>query len=107
MVFLDYETDGDVDVITRPLSHAGLIKLYLEGGGRRKTCKKLPFAWTPDPKIGLFWSGSIPGSFSWFLRLAMGDRRLLLPEISMPCRLDCRYEGKSSSRFENRLPVSE
>lgn len=30
LVFLDYETNGDIHVVTRPLSHAGLIKLYLE-----------------------------------------------------------------------------
>jgi uncharacterized protein DUF6939 len=31
VIFLDYETNGDIDVTTRPLSHAGLMKLYLEG----------------------------------------------------------------------------
>jgi hypothetical protein len=30
VIFLDYETNSDIDVVTRPLSHAGLIKLYLE-----------------------------------------------------------------------------
>jgi hypothetical protein len=30
IVFLDYETNSDIDVVSRPLSHAGLIKLYLE-----------------------------------------------------------------------------
>jgi hypothetical protein len=30
LVFLDYETNCDINVVTRPLSHAGLIKLYLE-----------------------------------------------------------------------------
>ena len=30
LIFLDYETNGDITVVTRPLSHAGLIKLYLE-----------------------------------------------------------------------------
>ena len=30
IIFLDYETNCDVNVVTRPLSHAGLIKLYLE-----------------------------------------------------------------------------
>ena len=31
VVLLDYETNGNVEDVTRPLSHAGLIKLYLEG----------------------------------------------------------------------------
>ena len=31
VVLLDYETNGDVNDITRPLSHAWLIKYYLEG----------------------------------------------------------------------------
>jgi hypothetical protein len=31
VVFLDYETNCDVDDATHPLSHAGLIKFYLEG----------------------------------------------------------------------------
>jgi hypothetical protein len=30
VVFLDYETNSDITVLTRPLSHAGLIKLYLQ-----------------------------------------------------------------------------
>jgi hypothetical protein len=30
IVFLDYETNSDITVVTRPLSHAGLIKLYLQ-----------------------------------------------------------------------------
>lgn len=30
LIFLDYETNCDVNVVTRPLSHAGLVKLYLE-----------------------------------------------------------------------------
>jgi hypothetical protein len=30
LVFLDYETNSDITVLTRPLSHAGLIKLYLQ-----------------------------------------------------------------------------
>lgn len=30
VVFLDYETNCDVDNLSRPLSHAGLIKMYLE-----------------------------------------------------------------------------
>ena len=30
VVLLDYETNSDVDNLSRPLSHAGLIKLYLE-----------------------------------------------------------------------------
>ena len=31
VILLDYETNEDVDDLTRPLSHAGLIKRYLEG----------------------------------------------------------------------------
>jgi len=31
VVLLDYETNCNVKDVTRPLSHAGLIKLYLEG----------------------------------------------------------------------------
>src|SRR4028118_1436346 len=31
VVLLDYETNCDVDNLSRPLSHAGLIKVYLEG----------------------------------------------------------------------------
>ena len=31
VVLLDYETNCDITVVTRPLSHAGLIKLYIEG----------------------------------------------------------------------------
>jgi hypothetical protein len=31
VVLLDYETNFDVNNLSRPLSHAGLIKLYLEG----------------------------------------------------------------------------
>ncbi len=30
VVLLDYETNFDIDNLSRPLSHAGLIKLYLE-----------------------------------------------------------------------------
>jgi hypothetical protein len=30
VVLLDYETNYDINVVTRPLSHAGLIKLYIE-----------------------------------------------------------------------------
>jgi hypothetical protein len=31
LIFLDYETNYDINVATKPLSHAGLVKLYLEG----------------------------------------------------------------------------
>jgi hypothetical protein len=31
IILLDYETNCDLDNLSRPLSHAGLIKLYLEG----------------------------------------------------------------------------
>lgn len=31
VVLLDYETNCDIDDLSRPLSHAGLIKRYLEG----------------------------------------------------------------------------
>lgn len=31
MVLLDYETNGDIEDLTSPLSHAALIKMYLEG----------------------------------------------------------------------------
>jgi hypothetical protein len=31
VVLLDYETNTDITVVTRPLSHAGLVKAYLEG----------------------------------------------------------------------------
>jgi len=31
VVFLDYETNSDIDDLSRPLSHAALIKCYLEG----------------------------------------------------------------------------
>lgn len=31
VVFLDYETNCDINMIKKPLSHAGLIKLYLQG----------------------------------------------------------------------------
>jgi O-acetyl-ADP-ribose deacetylase (regulator of RNase III) len=31
VVLLDYETNGDVDDLSRPLSHAALVKCYLEG----------------------------------------------------------------------------
>jgi hypothetical protein len=31
VVLLDYETNGDSDDLTRPLSHASLILRYLEG----------------------------------------------------------------------------
>jgi hypothetical protein len=30
LIFLDYETNCDINMVTRPLSHAGLIKLYFE-----------------------------------------------------------------------------
>jgi len=30
VVLLDYETNYDINGVTRPLSHAGLIKLYIE-----------------------------------------------------------------------------
>jgi hypothetical protein len=30
VILLDYETNSDIDNLSRPLSHAGLIKLYLE-----------------------------------------------------------------------------
>lgn len=30
IVLLDYETNCDINLLTRPLSHAGLIKLYIE-----------------------------------------------------------------------------
>lgn len=30
LVLLDYETNGDVDDLSKPLSHAALVKLYLE-----------------------------------------------------------------------------
>lgn len=36
VVLLDYETNCDPDDLSRPLSHAGLVKLFLEG------------AWPPD-----------------------------------------------------------
>jgi hypothetical protein len=32
VILLDYETNCDLNDLSRPLSHAGLIKLYLEGG---------------------------------------------------------------------------
>lgn len=31
VVLLDYETNGDVDDLSRPLSHAALVKMYAEG----------------------------------------------------------------------------
>ncbi|AFZ26207.1 hypothetical protein Cylst_4101 [Cylindrospermum stagnale PCC 7417] len=31
VILLDYETNSDINNLSRPLSHAGLIKLYLEG----------------------------------------------------------------------------
>jgi hypothetical protein len=31
VVLLDYETNTDIHALNRPLSHAGLIKLYIEG----------------------------------------------------------------------------
>jgi len=31
IVLLDYETNGDVEDLTKPLSHAALVKCYLEG----------------------------------------------------------------------------
>ena len=31
IVFLDYEANGDVEDLSRPLSHAALVKFYLEG----------------------------------------------------------------------------
>ncbi len=31
VVFLDYETNCDLDDLRSPLSHAGLVKRYLEG----------------------------------------------------------------------------
>ena len=31
VVLLDYETNGDVEDLSRPLSHAALVKAYLEG----------------------------------------------------------------------------
>jgi hypothetical protein len=31
VVLLDYETNGDVEDLSRPLSHAALVKHYLEG----------------------------------------------------------------------------
>ena len=31
VVFLDYETNGEVEDLSRPLSHAALVKLHLEG----------------------------------------------------------------------------
>jgi hypothetical protein len=32
VVLLDYEINGDIEDLSRPLSHAALIKLYLEDG---------------------------------------------------------------------------
>lgn len=32
VILLDYETNGDVDDRSKPLSHAQLVKMYLEGG---------------------------------------------------------------------------
>jgi hypothetical protein len=31
VVLLDYQTNADVDVLTKPLSHAALIKRYMQG----------------------------------------------------------------------------
>jgi hypothetical protein len=31
VVLLDYETNGDVDDLSAPLSHAALVKCFLEG----------------------------------------------------------------------------
>ena len=31
VVLLDYETNGDVEDLSRPLSHAALVKCHLEG----------------------------------------------------------------------------
>ena len=31
VVLLDYETNGDIDDLSRPLSHAALVKLHLQG----------------------------------------------------------------------------
>ena len=31
VVLLDYETNGEVEDLSRPLSHAALVKCYLEG----------------------------------------------------------------------------
>ncbi len=31
LVLLDYETNGDIEDLSRPLSHAALVKCYLEG----------------------------------------------------------------------------
>jgi hypothetical protein len=35
VILLDYETNSEIDNLSRPLSHAGLIKLYLEGNWQR------------------------------------------------------------------------
>lgn len=40
LVLLDYETNGDVEDLTKPLSHAALVKCYLEG------------AWPVPPAVG-------------------------------------------------------
>jgi hypothetical protein len=32
VILLDYNTNCDVEDLSRPLSHAGLVKLYIEGG---------------------------------------------------------------------------
>jgi hypothetical protein len=31
LVLLDYETNGDIEDLSSPLSHAALVKYYLEG----------------------------------------------------------------------------
>ena len=41
VVLLDYETNGDVEDLSRPLSHAALVKHYLDG--------TWPFAEAPCP----------------------------------------------------------
>jgi hypothetical protein len=36
VVLLDYETNGDLNNLVRPLSHAALVVCYLEGNGRSR-----------------------------------------------------------------------
>jgi hypothetical protein len=31
VILLDYETNTDIDDLSKPLSHAGLVKRYIEG----------------------------------------------------------------------------
>jgi hypothetical protein len=69
VILLDYETNDDVDDLSRPLSHAALIKHFVEGRWPDSTARsqyiEAPAEYEPGSLPGVFLAGGITGCPDW------------------------------------------